>query len=99
MDIHALQFGWPVYKVWNEAAPSVCCVIPKTEERGITPRQLLVLWEYIKVNCVKKGWNLKDWNNKLLTAQTVTLYDCNSYVIKPICKRPLLFGGKRRLVP
>ena len=49
-----LQFGWPVYKVCNEATPSAACTIPKTEERGISPRQLLALWQHIKTHCVKE---------------------------------------------
>ena len=28
-----------------------------------------------------QGW--KDWNGNLLTPESVTLYDCNTYVIKP----------------
>ena len=28
-----------------------------------------------------QGW--KDWNGNLLTPERVTLYDCNTYVIKP----------------
>ena len=49
-----LQFGWPVYEVRNEATPSAACTIPKTEERGISPRQLLALWQHIKTHCVKE---------------------------------------------
>ena len=49
-----LQFGWPVYEMQNKSAPSAACTIPKTEERGISPRQLLALWVHIKTHCVKE---------------------------------------------
>ena len=51
-----LQFGWPVYEVRNEATRSAACTIPETEERGISPRQLLALWMHIEASCVKEGW-------------------------------------------
>ena len=50
------QFGWPVCEVLNEVELSAGCTIPKTEERGISPRQLLALWMHIEASCVKEGW-------------------------------------------
>ena len=68
-----LQFGWPVYEVHNESSPSTGCTIPKTEERGISPRQLLALWVHIKTHCVKEVRS-----GQLLLFQKKTLLFCFS---------------------
>jgi hypothetical protein len=75
--------GWPRYAV-NESSsplPDGICKIDETAERGISLRQLLVTYEYVKLHCVAEGWT--SWDDKPLTPETVTLYDLCKYVIKP----------------
>ena len=75
--------GWPQYGV-NQGTPDTpgaVCQILKTELRGISPRQLLALYEHVKRCCVAEGWKRRD--GTALTPETVTLYDLNTYVILP----------------
>ena len=55
--------------------------LPETAERGISVRQLLVMYEHVQQRCVAEGWT--NWAGELLTAETVTLYDLNKHVIMP----------------
>jgi hypothetical protein len=76
--------GWPQYSVNQGTAdlPDSVCQILKTELRGISPRQLLALYEHVKRRCVAEGWK-RQRDGTTLTPETVTLYDLNTYVIMP----------------
>jgi hypothetical protein len=78
--------GWPVYtrKEDGGPVPDGICKIDETADRGISVRQLLVLYELVKQRCVLEGWT--NWAGELLTPETVTLYDLNKYVIMPATK-------------
>ena len=67
------------------ALPAPGSSIEKTEDRGITLRQLLALWDHVKKCCVKEGWTSTNpgKRNERLTPETVTLYDLNAFVIMP----------------
>ena len=58
--------------------------IPKTEQRGITLRQLQDLWGHIERRCVAEGWHNREGN--LLTPDKVNLYEAVSHVVKPATK-------------
>ena len=75
--------GWPVYTVQEDGGPvpDGVCKIDETAARGISVRQLLVVYELVKRRCVAEGWT--NWAGELLTPETVTLYDLNKYVIMP----------------
>ena len=55
------------------------CTITKTEERGITIRQLELVMMEITVRCEAEGW--VDYNNNKLTPDDVNLYTVNEKVI------------------
>jgi hypothetical protein len=78
--------GWPVYSMKEDGGPvpDGICKIDETAARGISVRQLLVLYELVKRRCVAEGWT--NWAGELLTPETVTLYDLNKYVIMPATK-------------
>lgn len=57
---------------------------PPVEYRGITLRQLLAIVENIKRRCVAERW--VNYKGEPLDKETVTLYDCNNYVILPFTK-------------
>ncbi len=75
--------GWPVYCMKEDGGPEPdgICKIDETAARGISVRQLLVLYEHVKQRCVAEGWT--NWAGELLTPETVTLYDLKKYVIMP----------------
>jgi hypothetical protein len=75
------ETGWPVYSMKEDGGPvpDGICKIDETAARGISVRQLLVLYEHVKRRCVAEGWT--NWAGELLTPETVTLYDLNKYVI------------------
>jgi hypothetical protein len=75
--------GWPVYSMKADGGPvpDGICKIDETAARGISVRQLLVLYEHVQRRCVAEGWTNKF--EELLTPETVTLYDLNKYVIMP----------------
>ena len=77
------ETGWPVYSMKDDGGPvpDGICKIDETAARGISVRQLLVLYELVKRRCVAEGWT--NWAGELLTPETVTLYDLNKYVIMP----------------
>ena len=70
--------GWPQCSVNRSTADSLgaVCQILQTELRGISPRQLLALYEHVKRCCVAEGW--KRPHGTALTPETVTLYDLNA---------------------
>ena len=74
------EYGWPKYTV-DETRTADGCRLPLPQDRGITLRQLLVLWEHIKKFCVEEKW--KSQNGNQLTPETVNFYDCCAYVVKP----------------
>ena len=78
--------GWPVYTMHENggSVPDGICEIVETAARGISVRQLLVVYEHVKRRCVTEGWT--NWAGELLTLETVTLYDLNKYVIMPATK-------------
>jgi hypothetical protein len=78
--------GWPVCSIKEDGGPvpDGICKIDETAARGISVRQLLVLYELVKRRCVVEGWT--NWAGELLTPETVTLYDLNKYVIMPATK-------------
>jgi hypothetical protein len=78
--------GWPVYTMKEDGGlvPDGICKIDETAARGISVRQLLVLYELVKRRCVAEGWTNKA--GELLTPETVTLYDLNKHVIMPATK-------------
>lgn len=51
---------------------------------GITLRQLRAIIANVERRCEKEGW--KDWEGNLLTPETVTLHDINTYITKPYTK-------------
>ena len=57
-------------------SPGAVCRIRQTELRGISPRQLLALYEHVKRCCVAEGWERPD--GTALTPEAVTLYDLNA---------------------
>jgi hypothetical protein len=57
-------------------SPGAVCRIRQTELRGISPRQLLALYEHVKRCRVAKGWMRPDGTG--LTPEAVTLYDLNA---------------------
>jgi hypothetical protein len=73
--------------------PDGICKIDETAARGISVRQLLVVYEFVKRRCVAEGWTSShlqpdgtykyDGDGELLTPETVTLYDLKNYVIMP----------------
>ncbi len=78
--------GWPVYSMKEDGGPvpDGICKIDETAARGISVRQLLVMYELVQQRCVAEGWTNKA--GELLTPETVTLYDLNKYVIMPATK-------------
>jgi hypothetical protein len=82
--------GWPVYSMKEDMkedsgpVPDGICKIDETAARGISVRQLLVMYEHVKKRCVAEGWT--NWAGELLTPETVTLYDLNKHVIMPATK-------------
>jgi hypothetical protein len=80
------ETGWPVYSMKDGGGPvpDDICKIDETAARGISVRQLLVLYELVKRRCVAEGWT--NWAGELLTPETVNLYDLNKYVIMPATK-------------
>ncbi len=78
--------GWPTYTMKQDGGPvpDGTCKIDETAARGISVRQLLVMYELVKRRCVAEGWT--NWAGELLTPETVTLYDLNKYVIMPATK-------------
>ena len=80
------ETGWPVYSLKEDGGPvpDGICKIDETAARGISVRQLLVMYELVKQRCVAEGWT--NWVGELLTPETVTLYDLNKYVIMPATK-------------
>jgi len=54
---------------------------PGAECNGITPRQLRAVMAMITRRCEAEEW--RDFNGKLLTPDSVTLYDVDRYIIKP----------------
>jgi len=54
---------------------------PPAEYRGITLRQLRAVMANITRRCEEEGW--KDFKGNVLTAENVTLYDAEKYVIRP----------------
>ncbi len=75
--------GWPVYSMNADGGPvpDGICKIDETAARGISLRQLLVLYELVKQHCAAEGWT--NWAGELLTPEAVNLYDLNKYVIMP----------------
>jgi hypothetical protein len=75
--------GWPIYSMKDDEGPvpDGICKIDETAERGISVRQLLVMYELVKQRCVAEGW--MNWAGDRLRPETVTLYDLNKYVIMP----------------
>jgi hypothetical protein len=75
--------GWPKYTMQEASGPMLesICHIDETSDRGITPRQLLAVYEHVKRHCVTEEWTGRD--GKSLASETVTLYDLCKYVIKP----------------
>jgi hypothetical protein len=75
--------GWPVYGMKEDGGPlsNGICKIDETAQRGISVRQLLVMYELVLQRCVAEGWT--NLAGELLTPETVTLYDINKYVIMP----------------
>jgi hypothetical protein len=75
--------GWPKYTMQEASGPMLesACRIDETSDRGITPRQLLAVYEHVKRHCVTEEWT--GWDGKSLAPGTVTLYDLCKYVIKP----------------
>ena len=69
---------WPQCSVNRSAAdaPGAVCQLLPTELRGISPRQLLALYEHVKRCCVAEG--LKRPVDTALAPETVTLYDLNA---------------------
>ncbi len=78
--------GWPVYTMKEDGGTvrDGICKIDETAARGISVRQLLVMYELVKQRCVAEGWT--NWAGELLTPETVTLYDLNKHVIMPATK-------------
>jgi hypothetical protein len=78
--------GWPVYTMKENGGPvpDRICKINETAARGISVRQLLVMYELVKKRCVAEGW--ANWAGELLAPETVTLYDLNKHVIMPATK-------------
>ncbi len=70
--------GRPQYSVNRSTAdsPGAECQLLQTELRGISPRQLLALYENVKRCCVAEGWKRPDGTG--LTPEAVTLYDLNA---------------------
>ena len=71
--------------------PGAGCRIPKTEERGITLKQLGKVKQQVQSRCEKEGW--RAWNPALqqlekepLTPEQVTLYVVCEKVIKPVTR-------------
>ncbi len=54
------------------------------EMRGITLRQLWAIKANVVERCKKEGWVSHE--GKALTLETVTLYDINTYIVKPFTK-------------
>jgi hypothetical protein len=79
--------GWPVYSMKEDGGPvpDGICKIDETAARGISVRQLLLVYELVKQRCVAERWTSTDTRRagELLTPETVTLYDLNKYVIMP----------------
>jgi hypothetical protein len=75
----SIRLGHPM-----DPATEMGTVIDETAARGISVRQLLVMYERVKRRCVAEGWT--NWAGELLTPETVTLYDLNKYVIMPATK-------------
>ncbi len=87
--------GWPRHTLKDATGPLLdsICKIDETAERGISLRQLLVTYEYVKRHCVDEGWTGShlqpdgtygyDGKGTKLRPETVTLYDLCEYVIKP----------------
>jgi hypothetical protein len=75
--------GWPKYTMQEASGPMLesICHIDETSDRGITPRQLLAVYDHVKRHCVTEEWT--GWDGKSLAPETVTLYDLCKYVIKP----------------
>jgi hypothetical protein len=87
--------GWPLYTMKEDGSPvpDGICMIDETAERGISVRQLLVMYELVKQHFAACNLNLKcteRWTNwagdPIWTPETVTLYDLNKYVIMPATK-------------
>jgi hypothetical protein len=57
------------------------CSMP-VEERAITLRQLRAVWRNIERRCAAEGWT--GWGDRVLTPETVTLYDVCKYVCLPV---------------
>ena len=62
--------------------------IVKTEERGITIRQLRCVWAEIQRRCVPEQWvavrpSSEGWVQVALTPGIVNLYDVDKYLIRP----------------
>merc|ERR1740124_1764282 len=78
MDIETIVLGQPSS---SHATKRDTPAIPGDEQRGITLRQLRAVVANIIRRCKKEGWS--DHKGKLLTLETVTLYDVDKYVIRP----------------
>ena len=55
--------------------------IPPTEDRGITVRQLRLVFGHICRRCPTEGWQNRD--GEVLPPERVSLYETNSKVIMP----------------
>ncbi len=77
------ETGWPVYSMKEDGGPvpDGICKIDETAARGISVRQLLVVYDLVKQRCDAEGWT--NWAGELLTPENVTLYDLTKYVIMP----------------
>ena len=71
----------PTFKDLHENRPG--CVIPETELRAATVRQLEAVAKHIKRRCEAEGWADNQDPSTKLTAKTVNLYSANEYVIRP----------------
>ena len=58
------------------------CAYIVAQDRGITLRQLLAVWNHAKTYCVKERWH-STYDRSPLEPDKITLYDLNAYVIKP----------------
>jgi hypothetical protein len=74
------EYGWPHYTI-DRTRLVDGCKLPLPQDRGITLRQLLVLWEHIKKHCVEEKW--RGQNGILLAPENVNFYDCCAYIVKP----------------
>ncbi len=64
--------GWPVYSMKEDGGPvrDGICKIDETAARGISVRQLRLMYEHVKRRCVAEGWT--NWAGELVTPETVT---------------------------